>query len=92
MSPEYFKKYLTFTEAVLYVEGLNDRARTSWEQSRMIMNVINSSMGGDGINLPLPWEQEGEERPATNEMTDDEKRQLLEEANIINEQIKNGEI
>ena len=55
MDPNYFNRELTSYEADLYLEGVDQRRRDTWEASRMIVSAWCSEPDA----LPaFPWEKE----------------------------------
>lgn len=72
------------------VEGYRNRAHTAWETARWQTFCIVCAMGAKNINSPqdiqkFPWE---EEEQIYEEMTEEERNELLQEMNDINEQLR----
>lgn len=72
------------------VEGYRNRAHTAWETARWQTFCIVCAMGAKNINTPqdiqkFPWEEDIQEY---DEMTEEERNELLNEMNDINEQLR----
>jgi len=76
MSPEYFLHHLTLSEAMDYIHGQDRRQRQSWEQTRVLANIICKCFTGDTIDeWKFPWE----ENTTSIDDIDDEEQKKFEE-------------
>lgn len=90
MHPDYFLHHLTLSEAYDYVQGQDRRQRQSWEQTRVLANVIRSSFTGEPIkDWVFPWEKISTH--GIDEIDDEEQREferLKQKCILINQ--RNG--
>ena len=69
MSPDYFCRALSLSEAEAYMKGLDKRRHDGWEQARLILCGLVSKAS----DLTFPWEEEREEPK-----TEEEQREEIE--------------
>ena len=78
MSPEYFLHHLTLSEATDYVQGQDRRHRQSWEQTRVLANIISKCFTGASLDdWKFPWEKDSP--TSTLDEIDDEEQKKFEE-------------
>lgn len=49
---------MSVAEAVDYIAGMRKRERQSWEQTRLLAEIVCKVMTGEGLDMELPWDKE----------------------------------
>lgn len=80
MQPEYFMRHLRQREAEHYLEGVYMRERASWEQSRMVYNLLR---GKDSEPMKFPWDTASVEIATEEDILESQKR-MAEMAKKLN--------
>lgn len=94
MDPVYFLDKATYAEIGDYLEGVAERSRESWEQTRLLSFIVARVGGCDADSveefLPLPWDKEDEDIEKSIEVDPYELRKLREKAKQIERELKDG--
>lgn len=91
LSPQYFKRELTFSEARLIIQGLQRRYRPTYESARMLHGCIGGLFAKDYKLPEFPWDHELKHRD-TSHPSHDEIRQLMQEAQDMERRLNSSHI
>ena len=90
MSPEYFLHHLTLSEALDFIHGQDRRSRQSWEQTRVLANVICKCFSGETLDdWIFPWEKDLHNGMTEEEENEEQRKfeELKQKCILINQKL-----